>query len=350
MNNHYKQKKKVIIILLLLWFATPIFAADHFVILQYHHISDETPKSTSISPEQFEKHLDFLDKHGYTVWPLEKSISYVQKKLPLPENCIVITMDDAYRSVYNEAFPRLKQKNWPFTVFITTEGVDRGSALYMTWQQMRSMLSHGASFELHTHTHPYLIRKKPGESGSQWKARVTSEILQSQQRIEKELGITSHLFAYPYGEYNLELKKILKNQKMVGLGQHSGAVWVGSDFGALPRFPMSGAYARMESFKIKIRSLPLPVIRADPESPMITNDNNPPKLRLKLGPGNFRLDSLSCFASGQGKIRGAWFDSKNRIYECVAHRPLPVGRSRYNCTARHLHSNRYFWYSRQWIR
>lgn len=339
-----------ITILMILSYATIVLAADHFVILQYHHISDKTPTSTSVSPEMFEQHLNYLENSGYKVWPLVKSIYHIQNGLPVPENCIVITMDDAYRSVYTEAFPRLKKRGWPFTVFIATGGVDKGSSTYMTWPQMRLMLPYGASFASHTQTHPYLIRKRTGESEHQRKTRIISEIEQSRHRIKKELGMLSNLFAYPYGEYNLELKKITTDLGLIGISQHSGAVWSGSDFGALPRFPMSGSYASMDSFKLKIRSLPLPVIESQPENPVITKANNPPRLRLKLGPGNINLPSVSCFASGQGKITVNWLDRKNRIFECVATHPLPMGRSRYNCTARHLKSNRYFWYSRQWIR
>jgi poly-beta-1,6-N-acetyl-D-glucosamine N-deacetylase len=325
-------------------------AADHIVILQYHHFGSDTPPSTSISLEQFDQHLDYLESNTYTVWPLEKALLVLKSGKTIPEKCVAITIDDAYISVFTGAFSRLKQKNWPFTVFVATRDIDRGGSIFMTWSQMLEMKKSGATFAAHSHTHPYMIRKKSIESEGQWKERMLKEIRVSRQRLRDELGENSLLFAYPYGEYNLPLKKIIRELGMIGIAQNSGAVWKGSDFEALPRFPMSGVFADMRSFKIKVNSLPLPVIKASPQNPILPAYHDKPILSLQLEPGDYRIDSLTCFASGQGQIRLRWIDKKNREFEVFPDQPVPKGRSRYNCTAAQNNSNRYYWYSHQWIR
>src|SRR3546814_10885194 len=57
---------------------------------------------------------------------------------PLPERTVAITIDDAALSVYREAWPRLKAAKLPFTLFVSTEPLDRGFTGSMSWAQLRS--------------------------------------------------------------------------------------------------------------------------------------------------------------------------------------------------------------------
>nr|MEE4268273.1 polysaccharide deacetylase [Candidatus Krumholzibacteria bacterium] len=83
---------------------------DHAVIFMYHHVSAETPLSTSVTPEQFADHLDHLSRHGFRVWPLPAVVDSLRHGGSLPDSVVVLTFDDGYRSVYTEAFPRLKER------------------------------------------------------------------------------------------------------------------------------------------------------------------------------------------------------------------------------------------------
>ncbi len=327
----------------------PIWAANHLVVLQYHHFSTKTPPSTSIKPQEFDLHLEYLLENGFAVWPLKKSLSYLRQGRELPDNCVAITVDDAYISIYEEAYPRLKQKGWPFTVFVATEPIEKGSKAFLTWDQMREMKEHGVDFEMHSHTHAYLVRIKKELSTDQWLATVRQEILTSRERLEEELGYRSGIFAYPYGEYDEALKNLVLEMGLIGVGQHSGAIWKGSDWGALPRFPMSGPYAALKEFRVKVRTLPLPVTRETPADPVLQSGNMSPSLVLELGEGPFAPEQINCYASGQGRVKTFW-QGKTRKLQVFPNRSLPKGRSRYNCTVRHKKLNRYFWFSRQWLR
>ncbi|MCK4547915.1 MAG: polysaccharide deacetylase family protein [Candidatus Eisenbacteria sp.] len=330
--------------------ATAALAADHAVILQYHHFGSDTPPSTSVTLEQFDRHLAYLEENGYSVWSLERIVSHLRERKDLPGRCVAITIDDAYVSVYEWAFPRLKARGWPFTVFVPTGAIGRESGVYMNWDQMREMQEFGASFAGHGHSHAYLIRREPGESGTEWKRRVTEDIRHSLDRLETELGLRSGLFAYPYGEYDRALREIVLGMGLVGFGQHSGPVWSGSDFGALPRFPMAGRYADMDEFVTKVRSLPLPVVSATPDDPLLPPGESRPLLRLELGPGDYRANSIACYVSGQGVVPIRWVDREKRVLEVSADEALPIGRSRYNITAPNADGTRYYWYSHLWIR
>jgi peptidoglycan/xylan/chitin deacetylase (PgdA/CDA1 family) len=335
---------------LLLFLLSPAAAAEHAVILQYHHFGEDTPTSTSVTPAQFGGHLEYLDRNEFAVWPVEKIVSFLRKGKSLPENCVGITIDDAYISVYEKAFPLLKERGLPFTVFVATEGVDRGYRDLMTWEQMREMQSFNASFSGHSHSHTYLVQRREGESTAVWSARVKKDVETSLARLREELGSRSRLFAYPYGEYNSALRKMMEGMGLVVFSQQSGPVWAGSDFAALPRFPMASSYADMEQFTVKVRSLPLPVRSADPDDPLLPPEVSLPRLRLTLAPGDYRRDSLACYADGQGRIRVEWTDREGLLLKVEAHRPLPAGRSKYTCTAPSLEGDRYYWYSHLWIR
>jgi biofilm PGA synthesis lipoprotein PgaB len=336
--------------LTLLCLSSPLCAGSHAVILQYHHIGTGTPPSTSVTPRQFENHLEYLEKQAITVWPVEKIVSYLQQGKELPERCVGITIDDAYTSVYERALPLLKKHGYPFTVFVTTAGVDKGFKSYMTWSQMREMRQWGATFAGHSHSHDFLVRRHSGETEGQWARRVKEDIGLSIKRLREELGSLSPLFAYPYGEYNSALREIVLSLSLVGFGQQSGILWKGSDFAALPRFPMSMEYADMDQFAEKVNSLPLPVLSAVPEDPLLPPGISQPLLRLKLAPGQYLPSSLACYADGQGQIPAVWTDAEEPTVEVAAPDPLPPGRSRYTCTARHRSENRYYWYSHLWIR
>lgn len=161
-------------------------AADSAVFLQYHHVSDKTPAITSITPEMFKQHLDYLDENGFNVAPIEATAKAIQNGEPVPDKTVVITFDDAYKNIYENAFPVLKEKGWPFTIFVSTQPVDRGFNNFLTWEQLREMARSGATIANHTTNHPHMPEKQPGESDLAWLERSRKEITGTEQRIREK--------------------------------------------------------------------------------------------------------------------------------------------------------------------
>lgn len=315
----------------------------------YHHFGVSKHPSTNIKLEQFDAQIEYLEQNGYQIWPLIKVAQYIQERKEFPGRVVAITVDDAYLSVYTEAFPRLRKKNWPFTVFVSTDGVDKRYQSYMSWEQMREMQQYGVTFANHTATHDYLVRRNKGETTNQWKARITKDIQRAQKRLKEELGSAPKLFAYPYGEYNTELSKIVSNMGFIAFGQHSGPAGIDGDLLALPRFPIAENFAALSSFKQKISSLAFPILNQNPWEPVLSVSNNPPLLEISLGDSDARLNQLNCFVSDQGRINIKWVSRKDKNFSVQAESPLAAGRSRYNCTAPSTQIGRYYWYSHLWI-
>ncbi len=326
-----------------------LLADDHAVVLVYHHVSEETPAVTSVTPAVFARHLQYLDENGFTVWPLGRILDTLQRNQALPKNTVAITFDDAYRSVYNEAFPRLRRRGWPFTLFINTDAIDRGYAQSLDWQQIREMVAAGAEVGNHSRSHAHLVRRLAGETDAQWRARVAEDIRHASARLETEVGIKTNLFAYPYGEYSPELQQLLREMDFLGIAQQSGAVDAGSDFLAVPRFPMATGYADLQRFATSLRTRPLPV-KDSRAIPGVGDPGYLERLRLTLDEGEYRRNQLACYSAGGQRLQLAWPASKALEVEIDLPDPRAAGRRKINCTAPSTReSGVYYWHSFQWL-
>ncbi|WP_405242876.1 polysaccharide deacetylase family protein [Lentisalinibacter salinarum] len=328
--------------------ATPADPASqaHAVILLYHHVSGDTPPSTSVTPATFEDHLDYLA--DYTVVPLEAIVSAIEDGVALPPDAVAITFDDAYESVYTEALPRLERRGWPFTVFASTDYIDDDYGGYLSWDQLREIERRGGTVGNHSRAHRHMIRRRPGESAGEWRERVAADIRHAGSRLADELQAPLAYFAYPYGEFDRDLENVVADLGLVAFGQQSGPVGPASDRRHLPRFPVAAAYADLDSLGDKLDSRPLPVKVLAPDSRVLAADAGPPELRVRIPEGPYDRERLNCFVTGQEPARISWQDDEATIR---ARAPLAPGRSKFNCTvpARDA-SDVYYWYSYLWIK
>ena len=311
---------------------------QYAVVLAYHHISSTTPAATSVTPRRFEQHLDYIADNGFRVWSLERLVTALRAGEPVPRKVVALTFDDAYQSVQSEAWPRLRARGWPFTVFVHTEAADRGAAPYMGWSQIRELAAAGVGIGNHSVSHGHLVR------GSAADARA--DITAAQQRFAAELGAEPRLFAWPYGEYTSALADVLDDLDLIGFGQHSGAVGAGADFGGLPRFPLATGLDDLDRLATALQTRPLPV-SASPEGPaVLAPDDVRPTLEIRLGRGRFRADALNCFATGQGRMTLEWLDREAGRARIQPSQDLGAGRTKYNCTAPHVtEPGVYYWWS-----
>jgi len=339
----------LLLLLLLLLPAAVAAAEQQAVILMYHHFGDDEFPSTNVRLAQFEAHLEHLEKASYEVWPLARVVEHIRQRKPFPARVVAITVDDAYRSIYTQAYPRLRERGWPFTVFVASDGIDQHFQAYMDWEQMRELRANGVTFASHSASHDYLVRRHAGELETDWRARIRDDILRGQRRLTEELGETPMLFAYPFGEYDAPLAELVAELGYVAFGQHSGATGLGADTRTLPRYPMAEKFAGIADFREKVASLALPVVKVAPWDPLVSNAKTAPRLDITLGESDARLDQLRCFLA-QENLKVEWVTEEPRRFRVQAAGPLPPGRSRYNCTAPSSQAGRFYWYSHPWLR
>ncbi|MBU0465861.1 MAG: polysaccharide deacetylase family protein [Proteobacteria bacterium] len=126
----------------------------------------------------------------------------------MPQKSVVITIDDGYKSVYDIAFPILKQYGFTATLFIYNEFVSGGSAL--TWEQIREMKAAGFEVGSHTISHADLAVQKPEENETDYIQRITYELVQSKEILDTKLDQNTTLLAFPFGSTNQTVINICK--------------------------------------------------------------------------------------------------------------------------------------------
>lgn len=319
--------------------------ASQAIVFMYHHFGEDRFPSTNIRLEQFQKQLDYLQEHRYKVWPLSKVLYYIKNKRTLPKKVVSLTIDDAYISTYKHAYPMLKAKNFPYTVFVNTRAIGSKSIMYMTWDHMREMKCYGAEFSNHSHTHSYLIPSKY-ETQEEWKNRIRLEIENAQEKLQSELGSSTNenpkMISYPFGEYTPDTANYIKELGYIGVTQTSGVLSNYTDLRRVPRFAMAEAFAHMEGFSLKLHTLAFPIKKAEPWNPVI--QRNPPVLKLAL---HKPLKYLGCYTSNGKKIDMRWMSPTE--LEIQAPKALVGERDRYTCTTLDKQRKGYLWYSHLWI-
>jgi len=269
-------------------------AVADLVVLQYHHVSDSTPPSTSTTVSLFENQLELIEELGLEVVPLESGTRQALAGELDNKQQIAITFDDAYGSVYHTAAPVLEEKGFPFTVFVNTDGI--GGREFMTWDQLKEFdENQRVTIANHSKDHGHLVQR-PGEDTDVWRERVRRSLDGAQDVLKQKLGTDTPMFAYPYGEFSRAVEIMLDDRAWYGFGQQSGAVGSHSADTRLPRFPMADAYGQLDSLQSKLTSRAFPVKAEKLPDGVISE--NPPTLSFPL-PESATSDRLSCFASGQ---------------------------------------------------
>ena len=106
-------KQLTLLLFSMSFYLSQAVAAESAVILMYHRFGEDKYPSTNIRLDQFDAHLEKLASGDYTVLPLDKIIRHMQNGIDLPDRTVAITIDDAYLSVFTEAWPRLEAKGFP---------------------------------------------------------------------------------------------------------------------------------------------------------------------------------------------------------------------------------------------
>jgi len=206
--------------------------------IMYHRFNESKYPSTNIQMDIFKQQIKIIEDSNYKFNnpnEFEKIFS-----TPKTKKEILITIDDAFLSFYQEAWPFLKKNKIPFILFVSTEPV--GKRGYMTWSQIREVESEDFAFiGHHSHTHDYLIN----ETNDQF----ISDIEKANKIFLKELGYIPNLFSYPFGEYSKFMKNYISENFKFAFGQHSGVIDLNKDKFELPRFPINEKYGELKRFK-----------------------------------------------------------------------------------------------------
>jgi len=184
-------------------------------ILMYHAVEVGEPSGYgyAVPAGQFERQLDTIRRAGFQTISLRRLFDGLDGRAPLPRKPIVLTFDDAYRNVYQVAWPLMRERAMTGTLFAVADHVGGSNEWdqakgkprleLMGVAELKSMAD--AGWEIGSHGSEHLELAKVDEN------QQRDEIFRSMSQLESLLGITPEFYAYPHGRYTEPVKELLRD-------------------------------------------------------------------------------------------------------------------------------------------
>ena len=271
--------------------------------------------------EIFKEQIEIIKNNGFKFnIPNKFDMNYDN---PKSKKEILITIDDAFLSFYENAWPYLKENKIPFILFVSTEPI--GKSGYMNWKQIKEIEKEDFVFiGNHSHSHKYMVSLDFN--------KFKQDIDLSAKIFKDKLGYNPIFFSYPFGEYNLEQKEYIKKKFKFAFGQHSGLIDVNKDKFELPRFPINEKYGNLDRFKFLINLQPLQFKKLTPEEKYLNNNNNPPNFSVEFFKDQRNIENINCFSNEGNQWEKSNISIKNNILKIKFREKFIFRRGRINCS------------------
>lgn len=220
-------------------YVPPEGTADKVPVLMYHYIVpqkyDTEPDNNSIvTLEAFQKDMKYLHDNGYHTATLQQLEKYVNEEITLPEKTVVISFDDGYQNNIIYAYPIMKEYGFHATMFVIgnriqeqTTTFDPAKTSYISREEMANSQD---VFEFNSHTYN-LHFKSPYHCDDDYAAGLDPDkFMADDQIMRKQAGINTPYFAYPFGDFRIEMIYALKKSGFrMAFTVHQGFVRPGDD-------------------------------------------------------------------------------------------------------------------------
>lgn len=214
-------------------------------VLMYHYIrispdpeTDRLGFNLSVTPENFRTQMEYLKKTGYTTVTPDEVYQALKTNAKLPSKSVLLTFDDGYADFYSTAYPVLKNLNLRATLFIVSGFVGNPDGRYVTWSQIKTMDQSGLiTIGAHTVHHVNLTTSHTARD----------EVVISKQTIERQLGHAITVFAYPSGDYNDAVARLVETAGFnLAFTTQPGTTMIASQRFFLPRVRISGTLRELD--------------------------------------------------------------------------------------------------------
>jgi peptidoglycan/xylan/chitin deacetylase (PgdA/CDA1 family) len=193
------------------WIHPPAGDLPAVTVLCYHTFDAKKITPFTVDLARFEAQMRYLKVQKIPVIPLARLVEHLQTGVSLPEQAVVITIDDGYKTAYTKAWPVLKRYKFPFTLFVYPRYIDTPAGL--SWAELREMSRAGVDIQSHSVTHPLLTHPPNHLTGAPYEAWLDQELVESKRIIEHELGKPVNALAYPFGGYD---ERIVEHVRKAG--------------------------------------------------------------------------------------------------------------------------------------
>ena len=274
--------------------------------------------------EVFIEQMNIIKNLGYDFYDPKLFLNEFNKSKNKKK--ILLTIDDGFKSFYNEAWPYLKKNKIPFILFVSTEPVGKNG--YMTWDEIKEIEKSKIGYiGHHSHTHEYLIDMTEKE--------FINDIEVASKIFNEKLGYIPAIFSYPFGEYSLYMKNYISKNFKIAFGQHSGVIDINKDKFELPRFPINEKYGEQKRFKSLLKTIPFPYEKILPDEKYISDKDNPPDVKIVFFDETINYKNTTCFSNEQNQWRKSKIDFKQELELTVnIQEKFTTERGRINCSLR----------------
>jgi peptidoglycan/xylan/chitin deacetylase (PgdA/CDA1 family) len=239
--------------------------AGTLAVLTYHRVDEPESKPflypglIGATPAEFDEQMRFLAER-YRPLSLAELLAVRHGELEPPQRAVMVTFDDGYRDVAEHAWPAMRRHGVPLTLFVPTAFPDDPQRLFwwdrlyasmsklevsermpvfrvmrakvkslpheqamtlvgqiasgasdhapapavLSWDELRGLAADGVAIAPHSRTHPLLDRVAPEEA--------RREVRESLADLEREIGPTPRVFAYPGGGFDDGLPRLLAEE------------------------------------------------------------------------------------------------------------------------------------------
>ena len=304
---------------------------SNIAVLMYHRIGDDRYPSTNISQELFEKHIEYLVEENINVLPITELSKYLKKEINLTNKTVFITIDDAYKSFFQNGFPILKKNKLPFSIFVSTNYVsNEDDSDFMSWSMLKEVSSNNGLILNHSKSHESLV-------GMDLQI-LKKEIEQNQIEIEKKIGTQPKIFSYPYGESSKSIEEVIKILNYeIAFSQHSAPIHLDQNKYRLPRYALNDEFGSLKRFKMIIQTKPLEIFESSFDDSIVNTDELDFSFLTK-----FPSELINCFVNNSAAMIKK--DEGERVSLYLSKLKNGV-RYRINCTYID-HTGEIFWYGK----
>jgi len=304
--------------------------------IMYHRFDENKYPSTNIKMDIFLKHIQLIKDLNYDfIHPEEFQKNF---NIPKKQKKILLTIDDAFQSFYDIAWPFLKTNKIPFILFVSTEPV--GNNGYMTWDQIKEIENENfAIIGHHSHSHEYLIDETDQD--------FINDIKKANKIFDKEIGYVPNLFSYPFGEYSEFMREYISKNFNYAFGQHSGVIDVNKEKFQLPRFPINENYGEIKRFTSIIKTYPLEYKNLLPVEKKLNKSNNPPKFSVEFFENQKNIKNINCYSNEGDKWNKSNIEFINNTLEIEFREAFLPRRGRINCSLND--DGKWRWFGTQFI-
>jgi peptidoglycan/xylan/chitin deacetylase (PgdA/CDA1 family) len=231
---------------LLLLTLLPLYLWADAHLFVFHRFGDARHLSTNTSVKTLRAEFEYLKKNNYEVISLKRLHEAFQKGEAISDKWVVLTIDDNFKSFYENGLPLFKEYNYPFTLFVYVQGTVGNYGDFMSWEQIKESAKYG-EIGFHSYGHPHLVSLSDSE--------IAADTKKGLGIIEEKLGYKPKYYAYPYGEYDARVRRELEKFDFdLIINQNAGAVDRRSDPHDLDRTALTGE----NTLKAKLRTRTLP--------------------------------------------------------------------------------------------